>query len=101
MTPALIAFALSGWLVALAVWAVSRSIYHKAKSEVYQEFANTFSRMNVEGLFRKPKEQRRAESKRHYMSLALCDARVRDGLADALAEADEHWGRIPHMDGER
>ena len=91
----------SGWLTALAVFAYFRSSYHRAKAEVYQEFADTFSRMNREGLFRKPKDQKRAESRRLYMSLALCDARVRDGLADALAEADEHWKRIPHMDGER
>ncbi len=78
-----------------------KSRFHSAKAEVYQEFADTFSRMNVEGLFRKAKDQKRAQAKRHYMSLALCDPRVRDGLYDALQEADEHWKRIPHMDGER
>ena len=101
MTWAVAAFALVGWLVALGVWAYSREIYHRAKAEVYQEFADTFSRMNAEGLFRKPKDQKRAEARRHYLSLALCDPRVRDGLADALAEADEHWGRFAHLDGER
>ena len=40
MTWAAAAFALIGWLVALSVWAYSREIYHRAKAEVYQEFAD-------------------------------------------------------------
>ena len=68
--------------------------FHSAKAEVYQEFADTYSQMNAEGLFRKPKDQRRAESCRHHMRLVLCDPLIRDGLWDALREADEHWGRM-------
>jgi hypothetical protein len=101
MVSGLLFAAIAGWLAAVGVFAYSRSVYHQAKAEVYQEFADTYSRMNVEGLFRSPKEQRRAMSKRLHMSLVLCDPRVRDGLADALAEADQHWTRIPFMDGER
>ena len=39
----------------------------------------------------KDKEQRKRESRRLYMRLALCDPLMRDGLRGALEEADAHW----------
>lgn len=68
-----------------------KSRYHHAKAEVYREFADTFAGATH---YRKPKEERRAESKRFHMQLALIDPLVRDGLWDALKDADEHWGRL-------
>lgn len=63
---------------------------HAAKAEVYQEFADTFAAI-VPTIQISDKERRKREVKRLYMRLALVDPCVRDGLRDALADADEHW----------
>ena len=64
---------------------------HRAKAEVYQEFADDFRRLST--VYKEPKEHRRDASRRVWMRLALCDPLVRDGLWDALNDADEHWKR--------
>jgi len=65
--------------------------FHRAKAEVYRKFAETFSGMATSGMYRKPEEERKAESRRRHMRLALIDPFVRDGLRAALEDADEHW----------
>ena len=66
---------------------------HLAKAEVYREFAETFR--GIGAAYRiSDKQERARESQRHWMRLALIDPHVRDGLRAALAEADEHWGRM-------
>lgn len=83
--------AIAGWATAFISFTYFRSQYHRAKAEVYQEFADTFRRGAP--VCRSPKDRRRKESKRHYMELALVDPLIRDGLADALEEAEETWKR--------
>lgn len=83
-------------VLVVAAWAFGRrSDYHRAKAEVYQEFADTFSALvPVYGI--KDKERRKREAQRHYMRLALCDPLVRDGLRAALEAADDHWAALDH-----
>ena len=80
-------------LFSLAWGCYWKSRFHSAKAEVYQEWADTYSAMALSLPWTK-KELRRVEAKRRYMSLALCDPRIRDGLADALEEAEQRWHRM-------
>lgn len=93
MTAAYLAAAVLPTLIALAWGCYWKSRFHRAKSEVYQEFADTYNGMLTGHMFSSKKEERRAESKRHHMRLALCDPLVRDGLADALEAAERDWNR--------
>ena len=63
-----------------------------AKAEVYQEFADDFR--SLRPVYGSDKKERRAAARRKWMSLALCDPLVRDGLADALQDAEEQWRRL-------
>lgn len=65
---------------------------HRAKAEVYREFADDFR--GVGRAMTEPKETRRNASRRAWMRMCLIDPLVRDGLHDALRDADEHWGRL-------
>lgn len=85
-------FGLIATLLALAWGLYWKSRFHSAKAEVYQEFADTFSAMKR--VHCAPRKRKRMESKAGYMSLALVDPLVRDGLYDALHEADEYWKRM-------
>lgn len=90
MTFALVCFASIGYLIALFIWSFQKAESAKAKAEVYQEFADTFSGM-LPAYSMKDKERAKLLSRRGYLRLALIDPHVRDGLRAALEEADEHW----------
>jgi hypothetical protein len=95
---AIFALTASGWLAALGCFAYFRSEYHRAKAEVYQEFADTFSDMS-RWAWVKDKERKKREQKRGWMRLTLCDPTTADALRDALADADRHWNRGLPLDG--
>lgn len=80
-------------LLAVAWGAYWKSRFHRAKAEVYREFANTFSAMGALA-WTKDKERKKAEQKRLWMSLVLCDPVTADALRDALDDADRHWRRV-------
>jgi hypothetical protein len=93
----LLAFLIGASALVAIVWAWAfhaRSGYHSAKAAVYQEFADTFSAMGAQAWV-KDKARKRAEQKRQWMRLVLCDPVTADALRDALAEADDHWKRCP------
>lgn len=79
-------------LVVLAAHCFTRSKYHYAKAEVYQEFADTFCDMGS-WVFAKDKQRKQAEQKRQWMRLVLCDPICADALRDALVEGDQYWRR--------
>lgn len=88
----IVALTASGWLAALFALTYFRAEYHQAKAEVYQEFADTFSEMG-RWAWAGDKERKKAEQKRAWMQLTLCDPVTADALREALADADRHWNR--------
>lgn len=79
---------------AFAFGAYWKSRFHRAKAEVYREFAQTYRGMVDGGVFSSQKKERVAASQRHHMQLLLCDPLVRDGLAYALIATEGYWHRI-------
>lgn len=83
-------------LSAIAYLCARKSGYHRGKSEVYREFAETYGAL-VPAHSLKDKEAKKRASFRQHMRLALIHPDIRDGLRSALAEADEHWASLDRV----
>lgn len=81
--------------VAIVAWAAAfwrASNAHRAKAEVYEEFARTFRDLG-DVVWMRESDRKKAESAQRFMRMALIDPAIRDGLRSALEKADEYWAK--------
>lgn len=85
----------TAFLILMLVWTLlwALAVRAHAKSEAYMEFAASF-RAIVPVCGIRDAQRRRMEARKGYMRLALVDPVIRDGLRDALADADRHWANL-------
>lgn len=82
-------------LVAACWMAARRSSYHRGKSDAFQKVSDDFRGL-TDATWMRDKAKQAAERKRLFLSLALCDPRVCEALAEAVTDAREHWNHPDH-----